>query len=220
MMGAQSDPGTFFRDDPPMTVVIVNSGAGNLASVAAALRHVGAPSVSITSDPAEVKAADAVILPGVGAFGAAMRHLHAAGLVAPLREVADAGRPMLGICLGMQLLAAVSEEFGEHAGLDLIPGRVVRLQPSVPGTPVPHIGWARVTPARAGLLPLSGDFYHVHSFHMKVAGEHLSGTIDYGGETVAVAVEKGMLCGVQFHPEKSQDAGLDLLAAFLRLARQ
>jgi len=200
-----------------MTIAIVNPGIGNHASILAALRRVGAGSTLVTNDPAEVRRASAVILPGVGAFAPAMQVLQEAGLVPALEDVVASGRPMLGICLGMQLLARQSEEHGNHAGLGLIEGRVVRLTPSEAGTRIPHIGWADATAKPAARLPLTGSFYHVHSYHMLADTADVAATITYGGQEVVVAVQRNALFGVQFHPEKSQDAGLDVLAAFVGL---
>jgi glutamine amidotransferase len=145
-----------------------------------------------------------------------MASLREQGLVEPIRRAARAGVPVFGICLGMQLLADESEEFGQHEGLGVLPGRVRKL-PGAPGFRVPNIGWCDVTPKRAGrLFPAGGGtFYHVHSFYLEPKDPSVvAATIDFGGRDVAVAVETGNLFGAQFHPEKSQDDGLGVLAAF------
>jgi glutamine amidotransferase len=204
-------------------LAVVEIGVSNLRSVLNALQRVGvAPTV--TGAAADIARADAIVLPGVGAFGAAMDALRAKGLVEPLRAAAGAGKPVLGICLGMQLLAESSEEHGAHAGLGLIPGRVVRLEPS-PGYRVPNIGWYP-THAAGGETPFArlgadAHFYYVHSYHFACASPaDVAATIDYGGRPLAAAVRRGSVFGVQFHPEKSQDAGLDLLAAYFAHTRQ
>lgn len=185
-------------------LTIVDIGLSNLGSVHQALNRVGASSMTARSG-AELRAATAIILPGVGAFGDGMSALRTQGLVEPLRRHAGAGRPLLGICLGMQLLADESEEHGCHEGLGLIPGRVVRLAPDDPSLPVPNIGWCDI-----GETP----FYFAHSYHL-VPDDPADGIaeIDYGGPVV-VAARRGSVSGVQFHPEKSQDAGLQLLETF------
>ena len=203
-----------------MEITIVDAGISNIRSVENAFRHVGA-SVRTVTQAEDVAVADAVVLPGVGAFEAAMRALNAGGLVGVLRDKAASGAPMLGVCLGMQLYADASEEFGEHPGLGVVPGRVVQLSPSDPQTRVPNIGWHSVMPTDdTGLFGVrSGYFYHVHSYHFRCDDPaDVAATIEYGGETVAVAIERGNLFGVQFHPEKSQDEGLDLIARFCDVA--
>jgi len=192
-------------------IAVIDMGTSNLRSVVNALERVGA-APTVTGDAADVARADTIVLPGVGAFAAAMDALKAKRLVEPLRQAARAGTPLFGICLGMQLLADTSEEHGEHAGLGLIPGRVVRLNPTQPGFRVPNIGWY---PTRfADSDRDDGHFYYVHSYHFVCAEPaDVAATIDYGGTAVAGAVKRGNVSGVQFHPEKSQDAGLDLLAA-------
>lgn len=204
-------------------IAMIDLGLGNLGSVACAFARLGRE-VAVVSTPAALQRAGALILPGVGAFGEGMARIRQKGLFEPIRRAAlDDGKPLLGICLGLQLLAETGEELGSHAGLGLIPGRVVRLHPRGTGDRVPNIGWHRVAPTKESVLfaalPDGGDFYFVHSFHLVPNDAGLvSATIDYGGEPVTAAVEKGAVCGVQFHPEKSQDDGLEILSAFETLA--
>ena len=204
-------------------LAVIDLKIGNTGSLMRALELVGLHAQP-TADPAGIAGANAIILPGVGAFGAAMQRLYENGLVAPLRRAAAAGTPIFGICLGMQLLATESEEHGHHDGLGLIPGRVRRLIPDHPGVRVPNVGWADVTPSRPGAL-FDGDggcFYHVHSYQFVPDDPTaIAATIDYGQQRVCVAVERDVVCGVQFHPEKSQDDGLGLLARYAaRLRRE
>src|SRR5262245_41478655 len=169
------------------------------------------------SSVVSIAEARAILLPGVGAFGDAMASLRSQGLVEPIRRAAARGVPVFGICLGMQLLAEESEEFGRQEGLGLLHGRVRRLQADREGFRVPNIGWCDVAPKRAGrLFPRGGgSFYHVHSFHFEPRDPLVvAASIAFSGRDVAVAVEHGNLYGVQFHPEKSQDDGLGVLASF------
>jgi imidazole glycerol-phosphate synthase subunit HisH len=199
-------------------IAIIDLGVSNLASVFRALERIGAP-LAECADARDLDDAAAILLPGVGAFGDGMASLREKALVEPLRRAAAAGTPIFGICLGMQLLAETSDEHGRHDGLGLIRGRVTRLAPTEPGFRVPNIGWCDVTPTRRGVLfpeAKGGSFYHVHSFRLEPDDPAcIAATIAYSGEAIPVAVEQGNLFGVQFHTEKSQDAGLDLLAAFL-----
>jgi glutamine amidotransferase len=198
-------------------IAIVDYGMGNKRSVEKALEHVGARPL-ITADPDEVRAADAVILPGVGAFPEAMRRLRAAGLDAVVCERAAAGVPLLGICLGMQLLFDSTTEHEGATGLGLLPGDVTALR----APKLPHIGWNEVTFARASPLTAGlGDaaaFYHVHSFVCRPVDEDdVVGRGEYG-EPFATLVERGNVMGAQFHPEKSSRDGLALLRNFAALA--
>jgi imidazole glycerol-phosphate synthase subunit HisH len=199
-----------------MSAVLVDMQISNLGSVRQALSRIGVPELPrATRD--NVAAAEAVLLPGVGAFGDGMASLRDQGLVEPIRRAAGAGVPVFGICLGMQLLADESEEFGRHEGLGLLPGRVRKLPTGVAGFRVPNIGWCDVA-AKAGsrLFPSGGGTcYHVHSFHLEPKDPSvIAATIDFAGRKIAVAIEAGNLFGAQFHPEKSQDDGLGVLAAF------
>jgi imidazole glycerol-phosphate synthase subunit HisH len=196
-------------------IAIVDYGMGNRRSVEKALEHVGAQPV-LTADHATLRAADGIVVPGVGAFPEAMRRLGTAGLDEVIRERADAGVPVLGLCLGMQLLFESSTELGGDRGLGLLPGEVVALE--APGLKVPHIGWNEVAFAHeAALLEglgRSAAFYHVHSFVALPADDgDVLGRGDYGGPFVSI-VGRGDVYGVQFHPEKSSAAGLRLLANF------
>lgn len=203
-----------------MKVVIVDYGMGNLASVQRALEECGA-SAKIASDPAALQTASHVVLPGVGAFGDAMTRLAAGGWIAPLRQLAAERVPLLGICLGMQLLAESGEEGGAHVGLGLVPGRVVRLQPAAPNERVPHVGWNEVAVQRddplLASIPSRTDFYFVHSYHfVATSPQDIVALTPYCGEFVSV-VRAGSVAGTQFHPEKSSRAGLRLLHNFLAI---
>jgi imidazole glycerol-phosphate synthase subunit HisH len=174
----------------------------------------------VTRDPRDLERAERIILPGVGSFGAAMANLRADGFDTALPEtVLQGGRPLLGICLGMHLLAERGSEGGDHAGLALLRGRVVRLQPKS-GERVPHIGWNDVTPAAVSPLfeglPPGSDFYFVHSYRLQSPPEETLATIDYCGTTVAAA-GRDHIHAVQFHPEKSQTVGFRLLRNFLAM---
>ncbi len=205
-----------------MTVALIDYGAGNLRSAAKALEAAGATDVRVTASPAEVRAADRIVLPGVGAFGACAAALRAVdGMEEALNEaVRHQGRPFLGICVGMQLMADVGREDGETRGLGWIPGAVEKITPSDPLLPVPHMGWNTLTDIRPH--PLFNGFkpephvYFVHSYALKAEmRDHVAARCDYGGKFVA-AVARDNLFGAQFHPEKSQQAGQLLLANFLR----
>lgn len=195
-------------------IAILDYGMGNLRSVEKAFEHVGA-SARVTADPGEVRDADGVVLPGVGAFPRAMEQIRERGLDRLLAERREAGVPILGICLGLQLLFESSEELGGAAGLGLLAGPVEGL--AAPGLKVPHIGWAPVRWERPSRLTEgieSGTpFYFVHSLTPRPRPEALLGTAVYG-ERFACAAEQGSVFGVQFHPEKSSAAGLRLLANF------
>ncbi len=196
------------------TVTVVSYGAGNVASVQFALERLGA-TVRLTADPGEVAAAERLILPGVGAAGFAMARLSDTGLVEPIREFP---RPLLGVCLGQQLLFETSEEGGGVPMLGLIPGTVRRLDPG-PERPVPHMGWSRLTPVRADpLLDGLGDdawAYFVHSY-VCPDGEGTLARADYGDPLPAV-VRNANRWGCQFHPERSAAAGARILRNFLDL---
>lgn len=199
-------------------IAVVDYGVGNLFSLASSLRALGLDA-AVTREAGALRAADRIILPGVGAFGDAMEKLEETGLVPVLREQA-AQKPLLGICLGMQLLFDRGFEYGEHRGLGLIPGDVASLRADLPdkALKVPHMGWNSLRLLRDD--PLFADFrdgeyvYYVHSFYAKNCGESTLAVSDYGGLAVTGAVRRGLVWGTQFHPEKSGEAGLRLLAAF------
>jgi imidazole glycerol-phosphate synthase subunit HisH len=203
----------------PVRIAVLDYGMGNRRSVEKALAHVGARAC-VSSSEAELRAADGLVIPGVGAFPRAMANLRERGLDELVRERVAAGAPVLGVCLGMQLAFERSSELGGAEGLGLIAGEVRALAPG--GLKLPHIGWnevrlrARASPLTEG-LPSSCAFYHVHSFAAVPAREEdVLGTATYG-ESFATAVEHGSFYGVQFHPEKSSAAGLRLLANFARI---
>jgi glutamine amidotransferase len=200
-----------------MDVVIVDYGLGNLPSVQKALARVGC-AARIVQDPAAAAAADGLVLPGVGAFGACMAGIRQAGWVEPLRAFAAGGRPLLGICVGMQVLLEVGEEFGATPGLGLVPGRVTRLPETVK---LPHIGWNLVTPVKAHPIfsGISEPFfcYYVHSYAAEqVDPAYVGATTTYGRPYPAM-LAKDNLVACQFHPEKSAAAGLQILANFVAM---
>ena len=198
------------------TTALIDYGAGNLRSVANALRAAGATGVVITADPATVRRADRIVLPGVGAFRACSEALNAVpGLIeAMTARVRHDAVPFLGICVGMQLLATRGIEFGVTAGLDWIGGEVRRIEPANAAIKIPHMGWNDVAPAAPGLI-VPGEAYFLHSYHFAVDDPaHVLATTDHGGALTA-AVGRDTVLGVQFHPEKSQHYGLALLTRFL-----
>jgi len=208
-----------------MRVALIDYGSGNLASAAKALARAATGTgleIVTTADPEAVRGAERIVLPGVGAFADCMRGLSSVpGMVAVLREkVLKQGAPFLGICVGMQLLATVGREFGDHAGLGWIAGEVVKIKPKDPALKIPHMGWNDLKILRRHAL-LDGiangaNVYFVHSFELKPAlAEDLIATTDYGGPLTAM-VGDGNIAGTQFHPEKSQATGIKLLENFLR----
>jgi glutamine amidotransferase len=201
-------------------IAVVDYGRGNLGSVEKAFTRVGMPAV-VTQDPAVVDRAEAVVLPGDGAFHDAMGNLQALGLIAPLRACFDSARPFLGICLGYQLLFTESEEFGQGKGLDVIPGVVRRF----PGNlKVPHMGWNQVE-HRGDLrlfdeIPSGAHYYYVHSYYQETTDDSLQVASCTYGLTFPAAVGRGPLFATQFHPEKSQRWGIRLLENFAALVRE
>ncbi len=211
------------RDFHPAMICVVDYGRGNLFGLGEALRHVGAE-FCISSRADDVLQADKIVLPGVGAFGDCMAGLRARDLVAPLKKAAARQTPILGICVGCQVLLSDGEEFGVHQGLDLVPGTVKRLPSPRPGDPhairIPNVGWHRIEfvpdDPTFGAADAQSMFYFVHSYAPVPADpEHVSATIAVNGERVAVAVRHGAIEGFQFHPEKSGPAGLALLRRFI-----
>lgn len=211
-----------------MSIAIVDYGSGNLHSAYKAVERAAAEigaDVIVTSDPNKVRRADRIVLPGVGAFADCRRGLdHVSGMVEALEEsVIKGGKPFLGICVGMQLLASRGLEHGVAPGLNWIPGEVVEIKPSSPDLKVPHMGWNTLKPLSSH--PLLKDIptgekglhaYFVHSYHLQAANPaHVLAMTEYGGELTAM-VGRDNIAGTQFHPEKSQQLGLALIANFLR----
>jgi glutamine amidotransferase len=210
-----------------MTVAIVDYGSGNLRSAAKAFERAAREAeadtrVVVTASPAEVAAADRIVLPGVGAFADCRAGLYAVpGMVEVLqREVIERGKPFLGICVGMQLMASRGVEYGVHQGLDWIPGDVVRIEPGKEHLKIPHMGWNELTELKPhalleGIAPRD-HAYFVHSFHLAASrpGTVLART-EYGGALTAI-VGRDNMAGTQFHPEKSQATGLRLIGNFMR----
>lgn len=209
-------------------VTILDYGVGNIYSVQRALQVCGSGDVCISNDPEVIKGSDHLILPGVGAFPVGIRALRDSGLDQAIQEFASSGRPLLGICLGMQMFATISEEFGENLGLDLIPGVVDSIPSKSPDgldLKIPFIGWSNLD------VPLDGGWegtilkslgkrksvYLVHSFRFTPRSHtNLLASYKYGGHIIAAAVIKDNVIGLQFHPEKSGLAGLGILSDFLK----
>ena len=215
-----------------MKVTVIDYGLSNLLSVQHAFAHFGAE-VQVTSSPADVLAADALVLPGVGAFQDGMQGLEQLGLIEPIKQKTAQGTLLLGICLGMQMLFDESEEFGLHKGLGLIPGRVVKIPDTdVDGHPqkVPHISWDPLYPG-GGRTDFSGtalvalkpgeECYFIHSYEAKPVRDEdrLADTV-YGGREICAAASHGSVLGCQFHPEKSGPVGLGIIKAYLDLCAQ
>ena len=210
-------------------IAIVDYGVGNLFSLQSSLKYIGAD-VTVTGNASELKSADKIILPGVGAFGDAADKLRRTGLDDVVTAEAEGGKPLLGICLGMQLLFDIGEEYGIHRGLGLIPGRVVSMKGTVPADyKIPHIGWNHlIFPENRGGASASekspifkyienGDcVYFVHSFYGADCDESVIAYTEYGSLLTA-AVQKDNVYGCQFHPEKSGETGLAILKAFCQL---
>lgn len=208
-------------------VAVVDYGVGNLFSIARALAYLGAQA-DIASSPEAIQGAERLILPGVGAFGEGMEQLRARGLIDPIRRSVQSGCPLLGICLGMQLLFSEGEEFGLHTGLGMIGGRVTRLSERDPEghrVKVPHVGWSELQRA-----PVNGQWsstilrgltegdamYFVHSYAPRPTSDSVSvAQITYGGSRYCAVVHHGRVTGCQFHPEKSGEAGLQILRNFV-----
>jgi len=200
-------------------IAIIDYGAGNLFSLCSSLRYIGHDAV-ITGDKAVISNCDKMLLPGVGAFAGAMSKLRDEGLSELIIKEARGGKPLLGVCLGMQLLFEKSYEFGEHEGLGLLCGAVMPIEPRIPGEyKIPHIGWnaLRLRPGgKPSLLKYVSDgdhVYFVHSYHAEQCPDVVIATAEYGAKLTA-AVERGNIYGTQFHPEKSGEIGLNILRAF------
>jgi len=204
------------------TIAIVDYDMGNLHSVCKGLENAGA-TPKITDVPAEIHQADAVVLPGVGAFDPAMQHLRERNLIEPVKDAIASGKPFLGICLGLQILFDSSEE-GSEPGLGVIAGAVRRFKPE-PGLTIPHMGWNRLHFTQPD-IPLWGDLpptpwvYFVHSYYVDpINPEVRAATVTHGSQTVTAAIARDNLMAVQFHPEKSSTTGLQILANFVNRVR-
>jgi len=202
-------------------LAVVDYGAGNLGSVLHALNYLHAENMRVVQDGRDLKGADKIILPGVGAFGAGMGELAKRNLIQPLKEAANLGIPMLGVCVGMQFLFDTSDEMGTFEGLGLIPGYVTRF-PKVAGLKVPHMGWNQVRQCKEcalldGLTPDSYGYF-VHSYYCTPnRPEDVVAEVDYGVPFTAI-VQHDNVYGVQFHPEKSQTMGLQIYTNFLKVS--
>lgn len=210
-------------------ITVIDYGMGNLFSVRRALEFCGGD-VRMSSTPQEILGSERVVLPGVGAFADGMAGLRSRGLIEPLLDFAHAGRPFLGICLGMQMLLSVGEEFGEHEGLGLIPGRVVAIPAAGPDgirRKIPHVGWAELikpepVPSWQDTIladvPPGGSVYFVHSYAALPEDEtHRLADSVYDGFRISAVIRAGAVCGCQFHPEKSGPVGLGIIERFLAL---
>ena len=199
---------------------IIDYGVGNLFSLRSSLRAIGIDA-DYTGNPAEIRKADKLILPGVGAFRDAREALRSTGLDRVVQEEAGKGKPLMGICLGMQMLFNRSYEYGEYEGLGLIPGEIVPMAGRIPkDLPIPHIGWNELMLKQPSPLmknTANGDYvYFVHSYYAETPAAYVIATTDYGVEMTA-AVQKDNVYGCQFHPEKSSEVGLSILKAFCEL---
>ena len=202
-------------------IAIVDYGVGNLFSLRSSLLALGQPA-EVTGDSEVIRSADRVILPGVGAFGDAADKLRASGLDRAVCEAADSGKPLLGICLGMQLLFEKGYEFGEHDGLGLLKGSIIPMQGTIPeGLKIPQMGWNALIKKREHFLlrdVREGDcVYFVHSFYAADCEDSLVAVCDYGREITALAARDNVM-GCQFHPEKSGPVGLSILKAFCEVS--
>lgn len=201
-------------------LAVIDYGAGNLRSVLHALKYLHAEDVKLVQKPSQIQNATKIILPGVGAFGAGMQKLHEQQLVEPIREAIAIGIPYLGICLGMQFLFDYSDEMGHHEGLGILSGKVTRF-PDFEDLKVPHMGWNTLTSKKQstliGDLPENPYAYFVHSYYcVPENDDDILISVEYGIPFTA-AVERDNIYGVQFHPEKSQQVGLQILKNFLTL---
>jgi glutamine amidotransferase len=203
-------------------IAVVDYDMGNLHSACKGLEKAGA-TPKITDSPVALAQADAIVLPGVGAFDPAMQHLRSRHLEDPIKQAIASGKPFLGICLGLQILFEASEE-GREPGLGIVPGLVKRFQPE-PGITIPHMGWNQLdfTQPHSPLwqqLPPQPWLYFVHSYYVEPIDPTVqAATITHGSQTVTAAIAQNNLMAVQFHPEKSSDAGLQILANFVNLVQ-
>ena len=201
-------------------IAIVDYGVGNLYSLERSFHAIGEP-VTVSADPKVIAGADKILLPGVGAFGDAAEKLRATGLDAVVKEQAATGKPLMGICLGMQLLFDEGHEYGVHPGLGLIPGKVLPIKDVIPdGLKIPHMGWNALKMQKESPLfryIKQGDcVYFVHSYYAAQCREHTIATAEYGAQLTA-AVQRDNVFGCQFHPEKSGTVGLNILRAFAQM---
>jgi glutamine amidotransferase len=200
-------------------IAIIDYGVGNLFSLKCSFESIGAD-ICVTSDPAVIARADRIILPGVGAFEDAARKLRESGLDKVIYNEVSKGKPLLGICLGMQMLFDESHEYGVHKGLSLIPGKIVPLEPVVGELKVPHIGWNALKMKKESKLYKyvnEGDhIYFVHSYYAAECEDSITAVSEYGIEVTA-SVERDNVYGTQFHPEKSGEVGLNILRAFCEI---
>lgn len=202
----------------------IETNVSNTGSVINAFRRVGIEPMPL-STASEVEAASALILPGVGAFGDGIGGLRERGLIGPIQRSVRSGTPIIGICLGMQLLADASLEHGRHEGLGLVRGTVVPLVADQPGYRIPNIGWNIVTPSKRTSMFKVGSrencYYFLHSYHLEPEDLNVvAATFAFSGRPVVAAIESERIFGIQFHPEKSHDAGLDLLVRYVSQARR
>lgn len=204
------------------TIAVVDYDMGNLHSACKGLQNAGATTI-VTDSAHELEQADAIVLPGVGAFDPAIQHLRSRDLIQPLKDSIASGKPFLGICLGLQILLDGSEE-GVEPGLGVVPGMVRRFRPE-PGLTIPHMGWNQLQFAQPNLplwhqLPVDPWVYFVHSYYADpVEAKTIAATITHGSQTVTAAIARDNLMAVQFHPEKSSTAGLQILSNFVALVK-
>ncbi|NET32908.1 MAG: imidazole glycerol phosphate synthase subunit HisH [Cyanothece sp. SIO1E1] len=204
------------------TIAVIDYDMGNLHSACKGLENAGA-TPQITDSPADLERADAVVLPGVGAFDPAMQHLRSRHLVEPIKHIIASGKPFLGICLGLHVLFEQSEE-GQESGLGIIPGTVKRFRPE-PGITIPHMGWNQLQWTQPELplwqtLPMHPWVYFVHSYYADPVDPLVqAATVTHGSQTVTAAIARDNIMAVQFHPEKSAPAGLQILANFVAQVR-
>lgn len=202
-------------------IAIIDYDAGNIKSVEKALQYLG-EETCVTRDPEEILAAEKVILPGVGAFGDAMQKLHQYGLVEVIKEVVNRRKPLLGICLGLQLLFESSEESPGVEGLGILKGKIVRF-PEDAGVKIPHVGWNSLQYPNSGRLfvnvPENAFVYFVHSYYLKAEDPQIVTASAWYGTPIHASVEKDQVFACQFHPEKSSETGLQILKNFVMLGR-